>query len=118
MSVDLPEPETPVTHANTPSGKSTSIFLRLCCRAPTILIDEANFRRDFGMGIDLRPLRYSRVRDWGAHACSVLVALFCGDELFAGTRFAAAAVALDDCLEVREGRMRARPRKSSSGPFH
>ena len=30
----LPEPETPVTHTNRPRGISTSMFLRLLCRAP------------------------------------------------------------------------------------
>ena len=56
-SVDLPEPETPVTQVKTPSGISTSRFLRLCSRAPVILIDEVDLRRDFGTGIDLRPMR-------------------------------------------------------------
>src|SRR5439155_15276036 len=34
-SVDLPEPETPVTDVSTPSGNDTSISRRLCSRAPT-----------------------------------------------------------------------------------
>ena len=33
-SVDLPEPDTPVTATNSPSGKATSTFWRLCSRAP------------------------------------------------------------------------------------
>ena len=33
-SEDLPEPLTPVTATNAPSGKWTSTFSRLCCRAP------------------------------------------------------------------------------------
>ena len=33
-----------------------SMFFRLCCLAPTILTDEVDFRRDFGIAIDLRPL--------------------------------------------------------------
>ncbi len=33
-SVDLPEPETPVTQMNLPTGNSTSISFRLCCVAP------------------------------------------------------------------------------------
>src|SRR5690349_18424343 len=33
-SVDLPEPDTPVTVMNFPTGNSTSIALRLCCEAP------------------------------------------------------------------------------------
>ena len=45
------------TWVKTPSGKSTSIFFKLCSRARTILIDEVHFRRDFGTGIDFRPLR-------------------------------------------------------------
>ena len=35
-SVDLPEPETPVTHVSTPSGTCTSMSRRLCCVAPRI----------------------------------------------------------------------------------
>ena len=35
-SVDLPEPDTPVTHVSTPSGTLTSSDLRLCCLAPRI----------------------------------------------------------------------------------
>ena len=35
-SVDLPEPDTPVTHVSTPSGTLTSTDLRLCCVAPRI----------------------------------------------------------------------------------
>ena len=34
-SVDLPEPDTPVTEVSTPSGNDTSISRRLCSRAPT-----------------------------------------------------------------------------------
>jgi hypothetical protein len=37
ISVDLPEPETPVTQQKTPSGIFTSTFLRLCCVAPSIV---------------------------------------------------------------------------------
>ena len=33
-SVDFPEPETPVTVMNFPTGNSTSIAFRLCCVAP------------------------------------------------------------------------------------
>ena len=33
-SVDLPEPETPVTAVSTPSGKETSMSCRLFSRAP------------------------------------------------------------------------------------
>jgi len=33
-SDDLPEPDTPVSTVSTPRGISTSMFFRLCCRAP------------------------------------------------------------------------------------
>ena len=36
-SVDLPEPESPVKTTRLLRGKSTSIFFRLCIRAPRIL---------------------------------------------------------------------------------
>jgi hypothetical protein len=39
ISVDLPEPETPVTATSLPSGISTVTFFRLCSRAFTILIE-------------------------------------------------------------------------------
>ena len=57
MSVDFPDPETPVTQLKIPSGISTSRFLRLCSRAPVILIEAVDLRRDFGTGIDFRPAR-------------------------------------------------------------
>jgi len=34
----LPEPDTPVTHTKQPSGTSTSMFCRLCSRAPRMVI--------------------------------------------------------------------------------
>ena len=39
MSVDLPEPDTPVIATSCPSGIDTSTFLRLCSRAPRMVID-------------------------------------------------------------------------------
>ena len=41
----LPEPDTPVTQVITPSGKRTSIFLRLCARAPRTVIKPVGERR-------------------------------------------------------------------------
>ena len=35
ISVDLPDPETPVTQTNRCSGNSTVTFFRLCSRAPS-----------------------------------------------------------------------------------
>ena len=56
-SVDLPEPETPVTETKRPSGIDTSISLRLFSFAP--LITSWRLRstglRVFGISIDLRP---------------------------------------------------------------
>ena len=39
INVLFPEPETPVTQVNTPSGILTSIFFKLFCFAPLISID-------------------------------------------------------------------------------
>ena len=51
----LPEPETPVTHTKTPSGISTSMFLRLWCRAPrTTSLLRADRAADGG-NLDLPP---------------------------------------------------------------
>ena len=36
-SVDLPEPETPVTTVNAPTGKCAVMFLRLCSRQPEMV---------------------------------------------------------------------------------
>ena len=66
-SVDLPEPETPVTQMNRPIGKSTSTESRLFPRAP--LIDSAFFLstgvRSRGIFIERRPLKYWPVSDVG-----------------------------------------------------
>ena len=57
-SEDLPEPDTPVTQINSPSGKRTSIFLRLFSVAPrTVMAWPFPFRRVPGSGIRLRPLK-------------------------------------------------------------
>ena len=58
-SVDFPEPLTPVTDTNTPSGISTSISFRLFSLAPLItnLRLASSARRLLGISIDLRPLR-------------------------------------------------------------
>src|ERR1700722_6719696 len=48
INEDFPEPLTPVTATNALSGRCTSIFLRLCCRAPMTETkeDEGNSKRD------------------------------------------------------------------------
>src|SRR3954463_3930910 len=57
--VDLPEPLTPVTAMNWPSGKPTSRLRRLCSRAPCTTSSRPAVcgRRVRGVGIDLRPGR-------------------------------------------------------------
>ena len=46
-SVLLPEPDTPVTHTNTPNGISMSTFLRLLARAPMMEIEFSPISRLF-----------------------------------------------------------------------
>ena len=59
-SVDLPEPLTPVTVVNRPSGMLTSMFFRLFSRAPRTTISPFMAgRRPFGTGIDRAPVRGS-----------------------------------------------------------
>ena len=64
-NVDLPEPDTPVTATNNPSGISTSISLRLFSFAPlTInLRFGSTGRRILGISIALRPEIYAPVID-------------------------------------------------------
>src|ERR1043166_4293794 len=57
-SVDLPEPETPVTQTSTPSGMSTSTPLRLCSDAPRTPNLFLAARRCFGSLISASPRRY------------------------------------------------------------
>src|SRR3712207_8304242 len=66
-SVDLPEPLTPVTAMNCPSGKPTVRLRRLCSRAPCTTSSRPGVcgRRVAGVGIDLRPDRYAPVGDSG-----------------------------------------------------
>ncbi len=67
----LPDPETPLTQTNRPSGKATSTSLRLCCRAPrTVSQRSPGGFRSVGMAIDFRPDRYCPVRLLGASATS------------------------------------------------
>src|SRR3989304_3876174 len=67
-SVDLPEPETPLTQTNSPSGTRTSMFFRLFPRAPwTPTAFPFPGRRRSGTGIRRRPLRYCPLID-SSHA--------------------------------------------------
>ncbi len=60
MSVDLPEPDTPVTQVMRPSGSFTVMFLRLLPRAPRMMSQSWSSagRRRPGSAICRRPERY------------------------------------------------------------
>ena len=75
MSVDLPEPDTPVTATNSPSGISTSRLRRLCSRAPSMRIARCvlDGRRVAGVGIAISPLRILPVIDAGFRMISSTV---------------------------------------------
>ena len=63
--VDFPEPETPVTAINFPSGNLTDTFLRLFSLAPLTSIKRPlPTRRSVGTGIDLAPDKYCPVIDF------------------------------------------------------
>ena len=63
-SVDLPDPDTPVTATKHPSGISTSMLRRLCSRAPRITSHSPpGSRRMAGTGIVRTPARYCPVID-------------------------------------------------------
>ena len=63
--VDFPEPDTPVTATNNPSGISTSISLRLFSLAPLTvnLRFGSTGRRILGISIAFRPEIYAPVMD-------------------------------------------------------
>jgi hypothetical protein len=72
ISVDFPDPETPVTHTSTPTGRSTVTFFRLFPVAPLIVSIRSGsglFRRA-GKGICRRPARYCPVSECGARRIS------------------------------------------------
>ena len=63
-SVDLPDPDTPVTATKQPSGIFTSMSRRLCSRAPLTVTNPApGRRRTVGTGTDFLPDRYCPVID-------------------------------------------------------
>ena len=64
-SVDLPEPDTPVTHVKTPMGNDTVKVGRLCpvaCRRLRLRLPDC--RRWRGASMRLRPERYAPVIEW------------------------------------------------------
>ena len=62
-SVDFPDPDTPVTATMQPSGKSTSMSLRLCSRAPRTVSMPFGSRRMDGTGMRRLRVRYWPVMD-------------------------------------------------------
>ena len=69
-SVDLPEPETPVTQQKTPSGTATSIPFRLCSRAFRTSRAPRGSRRSAGTSIRRFPERYWPVSEAAVAATS------------------------------------------------
>ena len=69
-SVDLPEPDTPVTHVISPSGNVAVASRRLLPLASTMRSRRPGCagRRCFGTGMRRRPLRYAPVSDSGSFA--------------------------------------------------
>ncbi len=58
VKLDLPEPETPVTQVNVPSGIEAVTFLRLLAVAPErVSFLPVPLRRTAGIGTERRPLR-------------------------------------------------------------
>ena len=66
MSDDLPAPDTPVTATSTPSGNATSMFLRLCSRAPLTFRNPCGLRRSAGTSMRSTPDRNFPVSDAGS----------------------------------------------------
>ena len=62
-SDDLPLPLTPVTAANTPTGKSTVIPVMLLIFAFLSLSQPRGLRRFAGIAMNCRPLRYAAVSE-------------------------------------------------------
>ena len=70
ISVDLPDPDTPVTATKQPSGMSTSMFCRLCSRAP-LMADPLVARLTAQLGHRDEPLaRQVLAGDRRAWSCS------------------------------------------------
>src|SRR3990167_5094061 len=66
ISVDLPEPETPVTQIKQPKGNFTSIFFKLCSLAPFIskkYLPKRHCLRVGGICIFNSLLKYCAVRE-------------------------------------------------------
>ena len=79
ISVDLPEPETPVTQVKAPSGKLTSMSCRLCCVAPRTVNHSSGRRRWPGRAMTRRPARKSPVSESGSAMISAGVP--CGHDV-------------------------------------
>ena len=63
ISDDFPAPDTPVTATSTPSGNATSMFFRLCSRAPLTVKNPFGGRRVAGTSMRSVPARNFPVSD-------------------------------------------------------
>ena len=100
-SVDLPEPETPVTEVSTPSGNDTSISCRLCSRAPTTVSCRLRSigRRMAGTSMLSLPERYAPVSEFAVLQQLVVgAAVHDPSAVLAGHR-----ADVDDPVGVRDG---------------
>ena len=98
-SVDLPEPETPVTQVKAPTGKATSMSRRLCMRAPRTVNHSSGRRRWPGRAMLLRPARKSPVSEAGSSMICARRAL--GDD--AAAVLAGAGPHVDDVVGRAHG---------------
>ena len=72
MSVDLPEPETPLIQVKRPTGILAVTFLRLFPVAPLMVIQRpSGLRRFSGTAIFFLPDKYSPVKELGLFSISV-----------------------------------------------
>src|ERR1700729_1893780 len=72
-SVDFPDPDTPVTQQNTPSGTLTSTLRRLCWETPSTLTYPEGRRRRAGVSITRVPARNCPVSESATRSTSAAV---------------------------------------------
>src|SRR6056297_1770455 len=83
ISVDLPEPETPVKQTKRRKGISTSIFFKLCSLAPVILIFgllDLTFLLCAGRSMFFSFLKYCPVKDFSAEPWVLQFSVFSGSD--------------------------------------
>ena len=75
ISVDLPDPETPVITLSLFNGNVTVIFLRLCSEASITVSDLPSYSFLLSVFIFFSPDKYCPVRDFGSFIISSIVPL-------------------------------------------